>query len=121
MTAKSIIRLFFSALTIVWLFSNAQVATAQTCVWYGTAPACNGACPAGFTLAQRDKEGDGRKCVTGTKAYCCLTSVTTIRGNAPFCNGKCRLGEEMLGDSDYGPNGNKCVTGKAAICRVSTN
>jgi hypothetical protein len=39
-----------------------------------------------------------------------------IRGTAPFCNGKCKVGEEKFGDSDYGPNGNKCETGKAAVC-----
>jgi hypothetical protein len=37
--------------------------------------------------------------------------------STPFCNSKCKEGEEMLGDSDYGPNGKKCETGKAAICR----
>lgn len=61
--------------------------------------------------------GDGNKCLTGTKAYCCKTSDVIIRGTAPFCIGKCKDGEEMLGNSDYGPNGNKCQTGKAAICR----
>lgn len=93
-------------------------AVADTCLWEGKAPACNGECRAGYTLVKRDKEGDGKKCVTGTKAYCCLTSDVIIRGTAPFCNGKCKEGEEMMGDSDYGPNGKKCETGKAAVCRL---
>ena len=38
---------------------------------------------------------------------------------APACNGKCKEGEEMMGDSDYGPNGKKCTTGKAASCRIT--
>jgi len=97
---------------------STQVA-ADTCLWEGKAPACNGECRPGYTLAKRDKRGDGKKCVTGTKAYCCKSSDVIIRGSAPFCNGKCKVGEEMLGDSDYGPNGKKCETGKAAICRIS--
>ena len=93
-------------------------AAADTCLWEGKAPACNGECRAGYTLVKRDKDGDGKKCVTGTKAYCCLTSDVIIRGTAPFCNGKCKEGEEMMGDSDYGPSGKKCETGKAAVCRL---
>lgn len=84
-------------------------------------PACNGECRPGYTLTKRDKSGDGNKCVTGTKAYCCLTSDIIIRGTAPFCNGKCKEGEEMMGDSDYGPNQKKCTTGKAAICRLKVS
>jgi hypothetical protein len=90
----------------------------QTCAWFGKAPFCNGECQPGWTLVQRDKRGGGDACVSGTKAKCCLTQAVIIRGSAPVCNGKCQVGEQMLGDSDYGPNGKKCVTGKAAICGV---
>jgi hypothetical protein len=88
------------------------------CFWEGKAPLCNGDCNPGYTLTRRDDKGDGDKCVTGTKAYCCKTSEIRIEGTAPLCNGKCKVGEETLGPSDYGPNGKNCVTGKAAICRI---
>lgn len=113
---RTMVHLLFGLATIFYVSANAPMATAQ-CLWEGKAPACNGECRSGYTLTLRDKEGDGNKCLTGTKAYCCKTSDVIIRGTAPFCNGKCKEGEEMLGDSDYGPNGNKCQTGKAAICR----
>jgi hypothetical protein len=67
---------------------------------------------------KRDKAGDGDKCATGTKAYCCLVHDTIIRGTAPFCNGKCKEGEENFGDVDHGPDGKPCATGKAAICGI---
>jgi hypothetical protein len=117
-------KMFAGALLILSVFLLARhtaPAVAETCIWEGTAPACNGNCRPGYTLAKRDKEGDGKKCLTGTKAYCCKTSDIIIRGTAPLCNGKCNAGEETLGDSDYGPSGNKCETGHAAICRVSVN
>jgi len=88
------------------------------CVWNGTAPLCNGDCEPGYTLVKRDKRGpaDARRCTTGTEARCCLTSDIQIVGKAPFCNGsKCPVGQETLGESDYGHDG---VTGKAAICRL---
>ncbi len=93
----------------------------RTCLWEGRAPACNGECRPGYTLVRRGKSGDGKKCVTGSKAKCCKTSDIIIRGTAPLCNGKCKKGEERLGDSDYGPNGKKCRTGNAAICRINVN
>jgi len=106
------------SLSVFLLTGYSAQSIAETCIWEGKAPACNGDCRSGYTLAKRDKEGDGNKCVTGTKAYCCKTSDIIIRGTAPACNGKCKEGEESLGDSDYGPNGKKCLTGKAAICRL---
>jgi len=38
------------------------------CFWSGTAPFCNGKCPAGF---QAKKGRDGKACLTGSKLYCC--------------------------------------------------
>lgn len=120
MLTRNALRLsMFTAVLLVAI--GAHGARAQTCVWEGKAPACNGDCRPGYTLAERDKSGDGKKCVTGTKAYCCKTSDVIIRGSAPFCNGKCKTGEETLGESEFGPNGNKCQTGKAAICRLAIN
>ena len=114
-------RMFFRVMFVLSIFlltGYSAQSTADTCIWEGKAPFCNGDCRAGYTLTKRGDKGDGDKCATGTKAYCCKTSDVIIRGTAPFCNGKCKVGEEMLGDSDYGPNGKKCMTGKAAICRL---
>ncbi len=113
----------FAAITMfmptLLVFGYSPSAVADTCLWEGKAPFCNGECRPGYTLVKRGKKGDGKKCTTGTKARCCLTSDIIIRGSAPFCNGKCKEGEERLGDSDYGPKGKKCTTGKAAICRLA--
>lgn len=119
MKNKTAVLLLFAASIIAGSAGYSRTASADTCLWEGKAPACNGECRPGYTLARRDKSGDGKKCVTGSKAYCCLTSDVIIIGTAPFCNGKCGVGQEMLGDSDYGPDGKKCATGKAAICRVN--
>lgn len=110
-TVPIIIALVFTA------YSPASVA--ETCLWEGKAPACNGKCRPGYTLIKQDKRGDGKACLTGRKAYCCLTSDIIIRGTAPLCNGKCKVGEELLGFQNRGPNGKKCRTGKAAICRLA--
>lgn len=37
---------------------------AETCLWEGKAPACNGECRPGYTLVERDKKGDGKTCIT---------------------------------------------------------
>ncbi|VAX30100.1 hypothetical protein MNBD_NITROSPINAE05-238 [hydrothermal vent metagenome] len=98
-----------------------QAEASETCLWEGKAPACNGSCRPGYTLIERSKRGDGKKCATGSKAKCCLSSSIIIRGSAPICNGKCKLGEERLGDSKKTRKGKKCRTGKAAICAVKVN
>lgn len=41
------------------------------CFWSGTAPFCEGECPPGFVERDRDEVGDGQRCWTGTKAFCC--------------------------------------------------
>jgi hypothetical protein len=41
------------------------------CFWVGTAPFCNGKCPAGFQTTRENIDGDGKVCATGLKAYCC--------------------------------------------------
>ena len=107
-------RLAFVALMLLSVFSIGAVRA--DCVWEGKAPACNGKCKAGFKLIREDKAGDGKKCVTGTKALCCPDVMVVIRGKAPACNGKCEPGETRVGDSDTGEGGNKCLTGKAAQC-----
>jgi len=41
------------------------------CKWFGTATLCNGECPKGSKEMMRSESGDGKKCRTGSKAYCC--------------------------------------------------
>jgi hypothetical protein len=41
------------------------------CEWFGTAPACDGECPAGWTEKKRNNHGDGAQCLSGSKVYCC--------------------------------------------------
>lgn len=51
-------------------------------------------------VAQRDRA-----------AWGCLTSSIHVVGTAPFCAGKCPIGEETLGYQNEGENGDKCTTG----------
>jgi hypothetical protein len=90
--------------------------SSKTCIWEGKAPACNGKCRAGYTKIKTSKKGDGKKCITGTKAYCCKTADVQVFGKAPICNGKCPKGWTRVGDSDKGEKGKKCKVGKAAQC-----
>ena len=46
-------------------------AKSKKCYWAGTAPFCMGVCRPGETLIRRSAFGDGARCWTGTKAYCC--------------------------------------------------
>ena len=94
-------------------------ALAGVCMWKGNAPACNGKCPAGFTMVKKDKKGIGTLCVSGWKAYCCSSDDIVIRGRAPTCNGICQPGETTIGYQKKGANGNKCLTGQAAMCLVN--
>lgn len=41
------------------------------CVWVGTAPFCKGHCGPNTFEQARSQTGNGKPCVTGTKAYCC--------------------------------------------------
>jgi len=109
--------------SLALLVPAGRASAREPCVWNGTAPRCDGDCEPGYTLVTRDRRGpaDAKRCTTGTKARCCLASEIQIVGKAPFCNGKCPAGQETLGESDYGHDGDKCVTGKAAICRLPVN
>ena len=97
----------------------------MTYKWYGTAPFCNGKCPAGWTEVSRDKSGDGNRCWTGSKAYCkrCCKKVKVYQykwfGTAPFCNGKCPSGWTFLKSSKRG-DGAKCWTGRKHYCYRKT-
>lgn len=46
-------------------------AKSKKCYWAGTAPFCMGVCRPGDVLVRRSAFGDGARCWTGTKAYCC--------------------------------------------------
>ena len=93
--------------------------------WYGTAPFCNGKCPAGWVEVSRDKSGDGHRCWTGSKAYCkrCCKKVPVYEykwfGTAPFCRGKCPSGWTFIKSSKKG-NGAKCWTGRKHYCYRKT-
>lgn len=53
-----------------FLGSNPQAFGA--CYWQGTAPFCNpGDCPPGFYAQKVDPNGDGSRCWSGLKVYCC--------------------------------------------------
>ncbi|KYK58539.1 hypothetical protein DCS_05556 [Drechmeria coniospora] len=43
----------------------------KDCQWFGTAPFCDGTCPDGWRAHHGDPSGDGDKCLTGHKTYCC--------------------------------------------------
>jgi hypothetical protein len=54
--------------------ASEPLAVNQICRWFGTAPICSGACPAGWNEVKRSTclfESCGAYCVTGSKAYCC--------------------------------------------------
>jgi chitinase len=100
----------------VLLVGGIAQAANSACLWKGTAPFCNGKCDTGYTATKTSKVGDGKKCATGHKVYCCLTASIHVVGKGPFCNGKCPVGEETLGYQKEGVDGSTCETGKAAIC-----
>ncbi len=53
--------------------SKKTTGSPQQCYWEGTAPFCmpNPNCRPGFHPVKSNKVGDGDKCVTGLKIYCC--------------------------------------------------
>jgi hypothetical protein len=53
------------------------------CEWFGEAPFCDGECPAGWTERKRNKRGDGNKCATGSKVYCCDFQERCVPERAP--------------------------------------
>lgn len=53
--------------------ANAAADRVETCKWHGTAPVCKGSCPLGHHEKLRNVRGDGKKCASGSKAYCCPT------------------------------------------------
>ncbi|KAI0665293.1 hypothetical protein C8Q70DRAFT_44250 [Cubamyces menziesii] len=53
------------------LVENDATLVVSPCYWDGVAPFCNGACPYGYIDCGRSYRGDGRRCVTGIKVWCC--------------------------------------------------
>ncbi|KIM80319.1 hypothetical protein PILCRDRAFT_89625 [Piloderma croceum F 1598] len=47
---------------------TAVARSGKACAWFGTAPLCNGKCPAGFDKLTESKCGDGETCLTGIKS-----------------------------------------------------
>jgi hypothetical protein len=103
----------------VLLVGGAAHAANNACRWEGTAPFCDGKCDSGYTQTKTSKVGDGKKCTTGHKVYCCLTASIHIVGKAPFCNGRCPTGEVTVSYQKQGENGQQCITGKAAVCLLN--
>ena len=51
-----------------------------SCHWEGTAPACNGTCPAGFVPSLPPPGSDsGHSCWSGQKTYCCQVHTSTAQ------------------------------------------
>ncbi|KAI0662066.1 hypothetical protein C8Q70DRAFT_624973 [Cubamyces menziesii] len=49
-----------------------EFVVAINCFWFGTAPFCAGECPPDYRFAAGPSEkGDGVRCTTGLKVYCC--------------------------------------------------
>ena len=65
----ALLPIFFGLVATATLASEA--ATNDDCHWVGTAPFCQGSCEDGYTTQKKDIWGDGRRCWTGLKAYCC--------------------------------------------------
>lgn len=59
--------LFFGSASDV----EARREVSAICKWFGTAPACNGSCPRGWTQTMTSKTGEGQRCFTGSKVRCC--------------------------------------------------
>lgn len=51
--------------------AEARREVSAVCKWFGTAPACSGSCPKGWTQTKVSKTGDGEKCFSGSKVHCC--------------------------------------------------
>jgi hypothetical protein len=67
------------------LVTVASAEAQQGCRWFGTAPVCDGRCPAGWSL----KEFSGRGCVgtwfaSGTKVLCCPPPCKWGTPGCPF-------------------------------------
>lgn len=100
-------------ITIIILFSTISVVQADT--WYGTAPFCNGQCPAGQTQIATSPTGNGARCWTGQKVLC--------RDPQPLCtprqtNATCWGVVLMCNDgfNELGGNWVSCSTYACGLC-----
>lgn len=62
----SVLNLFSMALVMALALPSG----ANSQVWRGTAPFCEGKCLAGERELARSSSGDGSRCITGSKALC---------------------------------------------------
>jgi hypothetical protein len=61
-------------------------ADAKECKWFGTAPLCDGSCPAGWDLVNYSGDGCiGTWGISGTKAYCCKHEEPCTTYGTPDC------------------------------------
>ena len=55
-------------ITLAWVL---VIGVEGDCYWAGTSPFCNAECKTGYRGCYTDAYGDGKKCLTGVKIYCC--------------------------------------------------
>lgn len=66
-------KLFFILIIFCINFYLSTALDENNCYWSGTAPFCNGKCQGSYSVLNNDKYGNGKKCWTGIKVYCCYT------------------------------------------------
>jgi hypothetical protein len=99
----------FIAVFLAALLCNYANAACQS-HWEGTAPWCEGSCPAGFDTKQSSNCGDGSCCWSGSKVWCQCKDPNSFcmnfwSGSAPFCNGERPPGFTVAGSSKTGNGG----------------
>jgi chitinase len=116
-------------LAFLALLGGSVSASAQSeCRWFGTQPFCRGQCPSGWKPQMFRGRPFINRCTTGYQISCCRqpTRIPTgfeacyWSGTAPFCNGRCRPGEETRRFSKTG-NGKACLSGQKAYCCQNTH
>jgi hypothetical protein len=85
--------------SIAWVIALALPSGANSQVWRGTAPFCEGKCLAGERELARSSSGDGSRCITGSKALC--QGANTPAACRPLqSNTECK-GVVMICDNGY--------------------
>lgn len=84
------------------------------CYWDGTSPFCAGGCPQGYIDCRTDTWGDGARCWTGYKKYCCQGAC---QNSLPL---KVDHDVEALGEQHHhkgnGPLDDWCDEGQTILC-----
>ena len=58
-------------LIAITLLGILVIGASAECYWAGSSPFCNAECKTGFKGCYTDPKGDGLKCLTGVKIFCC--------------------------------------------------